>query len=138
MISTTDGHRFHRKESERRAETQGQKNGGKKILTRRLSLTGPRKVLMLQKLTKVTKKGKKSPPEISRREEPLLPSFPSVKSSGDFSRICCVFASLRLCVKDVTGQSRRAIGVGMARRPPLPPNRTGGFPASGFPVSGLE
>ena len=29
------------------------------------------------------------------------------------------------------------IGVGMARRPPLPPNRTGGFPASGSPVSGL-
>ncbi|HZL38225.1 MAG TPA: hypothetical protein VFC78_23120, partial [Tepidisphaeraceae bacterium] len=30
------------------------------------------------------------------------------------------------------------IGVGKADwfRPPLPPNRTGGFPASGFPVSG--
>jgi hypothetical protein len=26
------------------------------------------------------------------------------------------------------------MGVGMARRPPLPPNRTCGFPASGSPV----
>src|SRR5437764_4731308 len=34
-------------------------------------------------------------------------------------------------------QAKRTIGVGMARRPPLPPNRTGGFPASGFPVGGL-
>src|SRR2546426_948310 len=32
---------------------------------------------------------------------------------------------------------RTWIGVGMARRPPLPPNRTGGFPASGSPVGGL-
>ena len=30
----------------------------------------------------------------------------------------------------------RAIGVGKARRPPLPPNRTGGSPASGSPVNG--
>src|SRR5205809_2257947 len=31
------------------------------------------------------------------------------------------------------------IGVGRAALPlPLPPNRTGGFPASGFPVSGVS
>jgi NAD(P)H-hydrate repair Nnr-like enzyme with NAD(P)H-hydrate epimerase domain len=29
------------------------------------------------------------------------------------------------------------IGVGIARRPPLPPNRTCGFPAYGSPVTGL-
>src|SRR5439155_7638772 len=33
----------------------------------------------------------------------------------------------------------RLIGVGRAALPlPLPPNRTGGFPASGFPVSGVS
>ena len=36
-----------------------------------------------------------------------------------------------------SGPLPRWIGVGMAwLAPPLPPNRTGGFPASGSPVSG--
>src|SRR5207249_8710149 len=38
---------------------------------------------------------------------------------------------------NVRTENSPTIGVGMARRPPLPPNRTGGFPASGFPVGGL-
>src|SRR5436309_3979423 len=34
-------------------------------------------------------------------------------------------------------QQQKAIGVGRTSRFPLPPNRTGGFPAYGSPVGGL-
>ena len=57
----------------------------------------------------------------------------SLREAGDRRFMDSLHSSFR------TLSAHESIGVGMAQlTPPLPPNRTGGFPASGSPVSGVS
>jgi len=63
---------------------------------------------------------------------------PSVYLAAEPGRVGQTLPPLRLAFLMTGVQTEVWIGIGRSGCPsPLPPNRTGGFPASGFPVGGF-
>src|SRR5271156_4491740 len=67
----------------------------------------------------------------------IAPAESSGRALDVARRIECQPRKQRAKTSEFVGLAGRLIGVGKAFAPPLPPNRTGGFPAYGSPVDGF-